>query len=106
MRSLKQMTFMIPVGFSHACRVFIGNSIGGGKANQARTYYKASLFIAVCFTPLTIGFFYFKKDIVTQIFTEQDEIIDIMTNVWPIFLIFVFLDTTKEMGSSVIRGTG
>ena len=106
MRTLGLITFMIPAGFSVACKMFTGNSIGDGKADQAKTYYRVNLLIAVSFTTLTIAFLYFKRDMIIQIYTEQDVIMDIMTNVWPILLIFVFLDTTQEMGSSVIRGTG
>jgi MATE family multidrug resistance protein len=40
MRSLGLMTYMIPVGFSTACGILVGKSIGCGSIAQVKFYYK------------------------------------------------------------------
>ena len=62
MRSLGLLTFMVPVGFSAACRVHTGNSLGEGKPCQARTYYRVNLTCAVCATALTIALLHYCRD--------------------------------------------
>jgi Na+-driven multidrug efflux pump len=39
MRSLGLLTFMIPIGFSIACGILIGKSIGAGSVDEIKFYY-------------------------------------------------------------------
>lgn len=39
MRSLGLLTFMIPIGFSIACGILIGKSIGAGSDVEIKFYY-------------------------------------------------------------------
>lgn len=47
MRSLGLMTFMIPVGFSIACGILVGRSIGQGSVAAIKQYYKLCMYISL-----------------------------------------------------------
>ena len=70
MRSIGLLTFMIPVGFSFAVKVFTGNNLGEGKPLVAKMYYKVNLTCAICVTLITMTLLYFGKEKVIGAYTE------------------------------------
>ena len=94
MRTLGLMTFMIPVGFSVAANVLLGQFIGAGKADLVRHYYqlsmKVSVFAALFQNVLLIIF----KDQIISFYTKNPEIQSEISKAWIAFNIFVIFDTT------------
>ena len=54
MRSIGLMIFMLPIGFSIACGIFFGNSLGEGRIKVAMQYYNVALFMALIVTFIQI----------------------------------------------------
>jgi len=47
MRTLGLLTYMIPVGFSVACGILVGRSIGQGSEAAIRHYYKLCMILTI-----------------------------------------------------------
>ncbi|XP_075850154.1 multidrug and toxin extrusion protein 1-like isoform X2 [Microcebus murinus] len=84
---LATIVYMIPSGFSMAASVRVGNALGAGNIHQARTSTAVALLItelfAVTFCVLLLGC----KDLVGYIFTTDQDIIDLVAQVVPIYAI-------------------
>ena len=93
MRSIGLMAFMIPVGFSNACGIYTGNSLGEGRPRVAMQYYNVALIFALVVTIIQILVLYFGIEIVISLFTHQEEIAVIMRYAWPWLLVYTFFDT-------------
>lgn len=54
MRSLGLLTFMLPIGFSSACSILVGNAVGEGKGKLAMQYYRVCLLMALFITAVQL----------------------------------------------------
>ena len=94
MRSLGLLTFMVPVGLGRACSFYIGIFIGRGCEDSIRHYYKIIMFMTVAVAIFQIILLWAIRDLIIAMYTDQEDIRVQMRYAWPIFLIFVFFDTT------------
>ena len=74
MRSLGLLTFMLPVGFSQASQILVGNAVGGGKAKLAMQYYRVCLCIAIVVTGIQIALLAFFMDETIAVYTSMNAI--------------------------------
>lgn len=106
MRSLGLLTFMIPVGFSIACGILVGRSIGQGSVPALKMYYKVSMYLSLvcafiqCTILLTFG------SSIVSIFTSIEGITTHIQDAWLIFNLFVVFDTTQGVAASAMRASG
>ena len=69
LRSLGLLTFMIPVGFSAASGILIGQNVGKGKADLITHYFKWCNYLAVSISFVTIFLCVMFRDQIFGIFT-------------------------------------
>ncbi|XP_075760766.1 multidrug and toxin extrusion protein 1 isoform X2 [Pelodiscus sinensis] len=98
--------YMVPLGFSVAATVRVGNALGAGEAERA----KKSCIIALLCTgacAVVVGTLLGSlKDVVGYIFTSDKQIVTLVSKVLLIFAPFHLLDATAATCGGVLRGTG
>nr|XP_012603399.1 multidrug and toxin extrusion protein 1-like isoform X5 [Microcebus murinus] len=103
---LATIVYMIPSGFSMAASVRVGNALGAGNIHQARTSTAVALLItelfAVTFCVLLLGC----KDLVGYIFTTDQDIIDLVAQVVPIYAISHLFEALACTCGGILRGSG
>uniref|UniRef100_A0A8C0FVB5 Multidrug and toxin extrusion protein n=1 Tax=Bubo bubo TaxID=30461 RepID=A0A8C0FVB5_BUBBB len=100
---LSSAAYMVPLGFSVAASVRVGNALGSGDVLQAKTScITALLFFAVVVATL-LGTL---KDVVGYIFTSDKEIVILVSKVMIIFAPFHLFDAAAATCGGVLRGTG
>ncbi|XP_040604739.1 multidrug and toxin extrusion protein 1 isoform X1 [Mesocricetus auratus] len=100
------IVYMIPAGFSVAANVRVGNALGAGNIEQAKKSSTVSLIVtelfAVTFCALLLGC----KDLVGYIFTTDRDIVDLVSQVIPIYAVSHLFESLACTCGGVLRGTG
>ncbi|XP_038670509.1 multidrug and toxin extrusion protein 1-like isoform X2 [Scyliorhinus canicula] len=84
--------YMIPLGFSIAVGISVGNALGAGDPQQAKTYAKVGLCCAGCCALVISILLAAIKDVVGYIFTTDKEIIRLVARIDPLIASFHFFD--------------
>ncbi|XP_053310831.1 multidrug and toxin extrusion protein 2-like [Spea bombifrons] len=106
MLELATAAYMIPVGFSVAASVRVGNALGAGDISQAKLSTKVSLICTVLLALVTGVLVAGLKDHVAYIFTSDSEIVLLVSRLLLIFAPFHALDAIACTCGGVLRGTG
>lgn len=93
LRSMGLMAFMIPVGFTTACFILIGQNIGANKPALIQHYFYYSLYLSGGFSLITMLVLIIAEWPIFAVFTTSDAIKDQMAHAWPMFCVFVITDT-------------
>ncbi|NXG46338.1 S47A2 protein, partial [Psilopogon haemacephalus] len=91
---LSSTAYMVPMGFSVAASVRVGNALGSGDAVQARTSCLTALLCAGVFAVMDSVLLGTLKDVVGYIFTSDREIVILVSKVMVIFAPFHLFDAT------------
>ncbi|XP_038670508.1 multidrug and toxin extrusion protein 1-like isoform X1 [Scyliorhinus canicula] len=98
--------YMIPLGFSIAVGISVGNALGAGDPQQAKTYAKVGLCCAGCCALVISILLAAIKDVVGYIFTTDKEIIRLVARIDPLIASFHFFDAMTCLSSGVVIGSG
>nr|XP_042111652.1 multidrug and toxin extrusion protein 1 isoform X1 [Ovis aries] len=103
---LAVIVYMVPTGFSVAASVRVGNALGAGDIEQAKTSSAVALLVtglfAVIFCVLLLGC----KDVVGYVFTKDREIISLVAQVVPIYAVSHLFEGLACTCGGILRGTG
>ncbi|MGH0191376.1 UNVERIFIED_CONTAM: hypothetical protein FKN15_061933 [Acipenser sinensis] len=83
---------MVPLGISVAASVRVGNALGAGNTEEAKTTSKVAMMGAGVFAVLLAIIIASLKDLVGYIFTIEVKIIDLVSKVMVLFAPFHFCD--------------
>ncbi|XP_042298296.1 multidrug and toxin extrusion protein 2-like [Sceloporus undulatus] len=100
------VVYMVPFGISAAVSVQVGNALGAGNAEEARKSSVVSLLCTVCFVFLMCVVLSATKDILAYIFTSDEEVIELVAWVMPVYISFHLFEALSATTSGVLRGTG
>ncbi|XP_075627945.1 multidrug and toxin extrusion protein 2 [Balearica regulorum gibbericeps] len=103
---LSSAAYMVPLGFSVAVSVRVGNALGSGDVVQAKTSCITALLCAGIFAVVVATLLGTLKDVVGYIFTNDKEIVILVSKVMIIFAPFHLFDATAATCGGVLRGTG
>ncbi|XP_077152485.1 multidrug and toxin extrusion protein 2-like [Ranitomeya variabilis] len=106
MLELATAAYMVSVGFSVAASVRIGNALGAGDVEQAKTSCKVSLLCIVFCAVLTSSLIAGLKDVIAYIFTTDREIVVLVSHLMLIFAPFHLCDAVAGTCAGILRGTG
>ncbi|XP_064379245.1 multidrug and toxin extrusion protein 2-like [Dromaius novaehollandiae] len=98
--------YMVPLGFSVATSVRVGNALGSGDAVQAKTSCITALLCSGVFAVVVATLLGVLKDIVGYIFTSDKEIVTLVSKVMLIFAPFHLFDAAAATCGGVLRGAG
>ncbi|XP_053551555.1 multidrug and toxin extrusion protein 1-like [Bombina bombina] len=100
------IVFMVPVGFSIAASVRVGQSLGAGNIEQAKKSTVVALFmtetcaLGCCILLASL------KDVLGYIFTTDEEIISLVSYVLPVYAASHLFDGCVATCGGILRGTG
>ncbi|XP_072209560.1 multidrug and toxin extrusion protein 2-like isoform X2 [Excalfactoria chinensis] len=103
---LSSAAYMVPLGFSVAVSVRVGNALGSGDVVQAKTSCITALLCAGVFAVVVAVLLGTLKDVVGYIFTNDKEIVMLVSKVMIIFAPFHLFDAAAATCGGVLRGTG
>ncbi|KAG9492629.1 hypothetical protein GDO78_000893 [Eleutherodactylus coqui] len=106
MLEVSTAAYMIPVGFSVAASVRIGNALGAGDVEQAKLSCKVSILCIVFCAVLTASLLAGLKDVLAYVFTTDREIVALISHLMLIFAPFHLCDAIAGTCSGVLRGSG
>ncbi|NWI70931.1 S47A2 protein, partial [Todus mexicanus] len=91
---LSSAVYMVPMGFSVAASVRVGNALGSGDVVQAKTSCVTALLCSGAFAVVVAMLLGTLKDVVGYIFTNDKEIVVLVSKVMIIFAPFHLFDAT------------
>ncbi|XP_053817546.1 multidrug and toxin extrusion protein 2-like [Vidua chalybeata] len=100
------VAYMVPLGISVAASVRVGNALGAGNVEQAKTSCITALLCTGVFAVVVAALLGSLRDVVGYIFTNDTEIVSLVSKVMLIFGPFHLLDATAATCGGVLRGTG
>ncbi|XP_062363117.1 multidrug and toxin extrusion protein 2-like [Cinclus cinclus] len=100
------VAYMVPLGISVAASVRVGNALGAGNVEQAKTSCITALLCTGVFAVVVAALLGSLRDVVGYIFTSDTEIVSLVSKVMLIFGPFHLLDATAATCGGVLRGTG
>ncbi|XP_010125359.1 PREDICTED: multidrug and toxin extrusion protein 1, partial [Chlamydotis macqueenii] len=103
---LSSAAYMVPLGFSVAVSVRVGNALGSGDVVQAKTSCITALLCSGVFAVVVATLLGTLKDVVGYIFTNDKEIVILVSKVVIIFAPFHLFDAVAATCGGVLRGTG
>uniref|UniRef100_A0A8C8VMN2 Multidrug and toxin extrusion protein n=1 Tax=Pelusios castaneus TaxID=367368 RepID=A0A8C8VMN2_9SAUR len=103
---LSTAAYMVPLGFSVAATVRVGNALGAGNAEQAKKSCLTALLCTGVFAVVVAALLGSLRNIVGYIFTTDKEIVTLVSKVMLILAPFHLLDATAATCGGVLRGTG
>uniref|UniRef100_A0A7M4F1N6 Multidrug and toxin extrusion protein n=1 Tax=Crocodylus porosus TaxID=8502 RepID=A0A7M4F1N6_CROPO len=103
---LSSAAYMVPLGFSVAASVRVGNALGSGDAEQARTSCISALLCTGVLGVVVAALLGTLKDVVGYIFTNDKEIVTLVSTVMLLFAPFHLFDAMAATCGGVLRGTG
>ncbi|NXP42196.1 S47A2 protein, partial [Leiothrix lutea] len=96
----------VPLGISVAASVRVGNALGAGDVEQAKTSCITALLCTGVLAVVVAALLGSLRDVVGYIFTNDTEIVSLVSKVMLIFGPFHLLDATAATCGGVLRGTG
>ncbi|XP_071394916.1 multidrug and toxin extrusion protein 1-like [Centroberyx affinis] len=103
---LATVVFMFPLGFSVAASMRVGNALGAGNTEQAKTSSKVSIictFIVSCFVGAILGF---SKNGIGYIFTTDQGTVQRVADVMILYVFFYPVDAIAGVTGGIVRGAG
>ncbi|XP_030637996.1 multidrug and toxin extrusion protein 1 [Chanos chanos] len=103
---LATIAYMIPLGFSVAASVRVGNALGGGHTEQAKLSGKVSVICGLMASCLVAALITASKDVIAYTFTTEEDIVQRVSQIMAIYGVFHLFDATAGITSGIIRGAG
>ncbi|XP_059511327.1 multidrug and toxin extrusion protein 1-like isoform X2 [Stegostoma tigrinum] len=98
--------YMIPLGYSVAVSVRVGNALGAGDSAQAKACAKVALLCAGCCALLISLVLAAIKDVVGYIFTTDKDIIRLVAQLDPLIATHHFFDAMTCVSAGIVIGSG
>uniref|UniRef100_A0A8D3AB80 Multidrug and toxin extrusion protein n=1 Tax=Scophthalmus maximus TaxID=52904 RepID=A0A8D3AB80_SCOMX len=103
---LAAIAYMIPMGFSLAASVRVGNALGAGNTEQAKLSSKVSIIcasIVSCFIGACLGV---SKDVIGYIFTTEKDIIQRVADIMKLYCFIHIAEAFAAVTGGIVRGAG
>ncbi|KAJ1185862.1 hypothetical protein NDU88_002648 [Pleurodeles waltl] len=103
---LATLVYMIPLGFSIAVSVRVGNALGAGNVEQAKKSAAIALIITEICALTSCILLASLKDVLGFIFTSDKEIVGLAGQVVPLYAVSHIFDACVCVSCGILRGTG
>lgn len=102
--NLASVTFMVVLGISMAGGIRVGNGVGEQNIRQVRRAGFASIFLALCFMTFSGIVFITFKDLLPQLYIDDQAVISIASSLLIIAALFQLSDGVQAVGIGILRG--
>ncbi|RVE64964.1 hypothetical protein OJAV_G00131460 [Oryzias javanicus] len=103
---LANVAVLLPLGFSVAGNVRVGNALGAGDTEQGKLSAKLTVFCAVLVSVGMASLIGGLKDHISYVFTYDEKIRERVSDIIPFYIPFLLLDATSVACGGIIRGAG
>ncbi|KAF5904361.1 multidrug and toxin extrusion protein 1-like, partial [Clarias magur] len=103
---LANIAYMFPIGFSVAGSVKVGNALGAGNTELAKLSAKITITCAVSISVCLAVIIGSCKDVISYIFSNDEEIREAVSRVMVLYAPFHILDATAGAGGNIVRALG
>ncbi|XP_045903080.1 multidrug and toxin extrusion protein 1-like [Micropterus dolomieu] len=100
------VAYMLPLGFSTAASVLVGNALGAGNIEQAKQFCKLPVICAFTVACVVGGFLIITRNVIGYIFTTDQDVIGKVSEVAIIFGFMHIADAIAAVNGGVVRGAG
>ncbi|XP_069471280.1 multidrug and toxin extrusion protein 1-like [Ambystoma mexicanum] len=100
------LIYMVPYGVSIAASVRVGNALGAGNVQQAKSSVLVALYATVVFITLDTILLSGLKNTVSRLFTSDKGISDLTSHALPCYIIFHVFESIACACNGILRGTG
>jgi MATE family multidrug resistance protein len=104
--NLSAISFMVPLGFSFATSVRVGQLIGAGQAERAQRAAHTALRLIACYSLSAGGLFVLGREWLPALYASDAAILAAAAAVMPITGAFQLVDGLQAAASGVLRGMG
>uniref|UniRef100_A0A7S3CJI4 Multidrug and toxin extrusion protein n=1 Tax=Strombidium rassoulzadegani TaxID=1082188 RepID=A0A7S3CJI4_9SPIT len=98
--------FMLPLGISYSASALTGNYLGEGKIDLAKRFASLAVGLDVLLTTIIVAILGTFTDPISQLFTQEENVIAIIKQTLWVLLIYIWFDTIHGVQSGIIRGLG
>ncbi|CAH1758847.1 10310_t:CDS:2 [Entrophospora sp. SA101] len=98
--------YQIPFGIAVSSSNRVGNLLGAGLGSRARLASNVSLVLAVLVSMFNSIILLLLKDSWGYLFTEDKEVIDLVSSILPLCACFQISDAISAVGGGILRGQG
>ncbi|XP_074869630.1 multidrug and toxin extrusion protein 2 [Carettochelys insculpta] len=103
---VSMILYMIPNGLSNAVCIRVGNALGAGNADEAKRSFTIGMLCTGLFCLVTCIILAATKDVLGYIFTSDLNIIALVGEVMPLYVVVHLLECSTCVTSKVLRGAG
>ncbi|XP_038670500.1 multidrug and toxin extrusion protein 1-like isoform X2 [Scyliorhinus canicula] len=100
------VAYMVPLGYSVAATVHVGNALGANDPEQAVNSAKVALCCIGFFSLVNSILLGSLKDVLGYIFTNDNELVQLAAEIFPICIIAHLFDSIASVSGGVLRGAG
>lgn len=104
--SLAVAIYHVPFSVGVAVSTRLGNLIGAGSLNAARTATKTYVLFFLAIGLLDFVFLAALRNVLPRAFSTDPEVISIVSTVLPLLAVFQFCDSTTALANAILRGLG
>ncbi|CBI26943.3 unnamed protein product, partial [Vitis vinifera] len=98
--------YAIPHGLGSAGSTRVSNELGAGNPQKARLAVHAAVCLAVTEAIVISTTLFVSRRVFGYVFSEEEEVVDYVTNIAPFLCLSVILDSVQGTLSGVVRGCG
>lgn len=98
--------FMLPLGISYAASCLVGNYIGERNVKLAKRFANLTVAFNILCTVVLIIILATLREGISRLFTNEAEVVAVISNVFWVLCIYIFFDTIHGVQSGIIRGLG
>ncbi len=104
--NLASLTFMIPLGLSQGTATRIGNLVGAGQSQLARTSSNLALWLGGGVMAMSALLFVGLRDVLPLLYTHDPTVVALAATTLPIAGAFQIFDGVQVVGGGILRGVG
>ena len=98
------LMYAFPMSISSAMAIVVSYEIGAKRFDDAKTYIKLGRWIALIFAGFTLSFLYILRDVVTSLYGNNPDFIDLTSTFLTYSLFFQLADTVAAPLQGILRG--
>ncbi|MBI4676445.1 MAG: MATE family efflux transporter [Elusimicrobia bacterium] len=104
--NLASLTFMVPLGISHAASVLVGQGIGRGKPTSSARAGWAALAMGCCFMALMSAVFLSAPAALARLYTRDAAVVELCVSLLAAAAAFQVFDGVQAVMTGALRGMG
>ncbi|XP_054810646.1 protein DETOXIFICATION 14-like isoform X2 [Prosopis cineraria] len=104
--SMNITIYSIPESIGSAASTRVSNALGAGKPQEARVSALCSRLLATCEALIVSSIVFASQNVLGRVFSNEPDVIAYVTDIAPLLVMSVFLDSLQGTITGIARGSG